>query len=85
MPQEILIEDIVDVSGTQRDLNQLYTSILKIDQAIQEVNQRKLKFDNVSGLRELRDATDQLIKATKTLTDTINDTARAAAMHQTKI
>jgi hypothetical protein len=77
MPQEILIEDIVDVSGTKRDLNELYNGILKIDEAIENVNKRKLKFDNISGVREIKEATEQLVKATKALTDAINDTTKA--------
>jgi hypothetical protein len=77
MPSEILISDIVDLTGTQKDLDALLSNIQKIEKAIQDVNARKIKFDNVNGMRELQGATDALNKATKALTDAINGTTKA--------
>jgi hypothetical protein len=77
MPKEILISDIVDLTGTEQDINTLIANINKVDKAIQQINKNPINVGQVGGLRELKQATDELIKATGQLSAAINETTKA--------
>ncbi len=76
MADEILISDIVDLGGIEKDINTLLGQINKVDLAIQEVNKNPINLGNVGGLKELKQATEQLLKATQNLNKAITDTTK---------
>jgi hypothetical protein len=76
MAQEILIADIVDLTGNKKDLDTLISYINNVDAAIEKVNKNPLNLGNVNGLKELKQATEQLLAATQQLTKAVDDTVK---------
>lgn len=76
MPAEYIINEIVDLNGSVKDLDALLVQINRVELAIQAVNKNPINLGNVGGMKELRQATNELLQATKNLNKAIDDTTK---------
>jgi hypothetical protein len=77
MADEIEISKIVNIGAVTQDADKTIEQILRIDKALQDLVVAQSKIGQISALKDLREVTSQLQKATQSLTDAINGTAKA--------
>jgi hypothetical protein len=79
MADELLIGkgDIVALSEVTPEIDALIGHINRIEVALQNVTKQGLRISGAAGIKELREATEQLVKASQVLTDAISNTAKA--------
>lgn len=74
---EILIDQIVNLTATGQQVDELLKQINRIDERIQQINKQQIQLGSITSLVELRRITDELQKSTSQLTKAVVDTANS--------